>query len=1109
MFCRLIVSMIALCLVSHALVAQDYQPAIESASDEGKLAMEGFQIPEGMQVHLWAAEPNLANPVAFCIDEKGRVYVCETFRQQKGVEDNRGHMNWLERDLSLTSVEERLEMFKEFLGEGVADYAKEHDRIRLLVDTDNDGTADQATVFADGFNDILDGTGAGVLAIDGDVYYTCIPKLWKLKDTDGDGVSNQKEAMFHGFGIRVAFRGHDMHGLIVGPDGRLYFSIGDRGFNVVTKEEQPLFKPDTGAVFRCELDGSHLEVVAYGLRNPQELAFDNYGNLFTGDNNSDSGDQARWVQVVEGGDTGWRMYYQYLSDRGPWNRERIWYPKDADELTTEVQPAYTLPPISHLGDGPSGLVYYPGVGLSEQYNNHFFMADFRGSAGQSGIRSFSIKPKGASYELINDQWFLKAILATDVDFGYDGKMYVSDWVDGWNGTSKGRIYAFTDEKHQYPPASVHSDELMKSGLSKVQRLELSGYMSHPDRRIRQATQFELVKRNEQQLLEQIAKARTGLLPRIHAIWGLGQLLRNGNKDVASKLLALLNDNDAEIRTQVIRMLGDAAHADAFDGLVDRIQHGTPREQYMASVAIGKLHREEAVPALIALLKSNADNDPVVRHAATMGLIGSTTESGLKAYFDDEADAVRMGVVLALRRMESPQIAHFLQDKNAKIVTEAARAIHDLPIIDALPALAHLTPQSEMSDALLRRIVNANFRLGQPENAEVVALIVGSDTYEMHLRKEAVEELLMWDQPPVLDRVINQYRPLEPRSLDTAQDAVAKHIREILALPIEVKQSAVKLAAKYLVSEVAEEILLTLNTLENAPSLRGEALKALAAINYKGIDGILLSAMEDNDGQLRAIALGLLAEKSPEKAIPGLSKAIVDGTRYERQSAVAVLDSIQLKAADEVLLSAMDRYLAGELPPEIRLDVIEVAEKRQSEEFGKKLAAILETRDLNNPLSVFQDVLEGGDMERGKELFYGNAAASCRRCHKVNGEGSDVGPDLSGVAKDKPRDYLLESIVNPNAKIAKGFETVVFAMDTGKIVSGVIKSEDEETYTLVKPMGEKVIVVKDQIDDRAIGKSGMPDDITKQLKKSELRDIVEYLSTLKVPAEAAAHGKTEE
>ena len=279
---------------------------------------------------VWAAEPLLANPVAIDVDHRGRLFVCETFRQQHGVEDNRYHMDWLRDDLAAESVADRAAYMKKFYPEDWEEtFATERDRIRLVTDTDGDGTADTATVFADGFGDLLDGTGAGVLARpDGDVFYTCIPDLYRLRDDDGDGMADEVDSLATGFGVRVAFRGHDMHGLTMGPDGRLYWTIGDRGFHVVTKEGTTLAMPDTGAVFRSETDGTGLEVFAYGLRNPQELAFDDAGNLFTWDNNSDSGDLARWVHVLRHADSGWRMYFQYLPDRGPWNRELMWVPAD-------------------------------------------------------------------------------------------------------------------------------------------------------------------------------------------------------------------------------------------------------------------------------------------------------------------------------------------------------------------------------------------------------------------------------------------------------------------------------------------------------------------------------------------------------------------------------------------------------------------------------------------------------------------------------------------------------------------------------------------------------------------------------------------------------------
>ena len=295
---------------SHAAEETTPEPAIPiiaAASQEGEIALRGFQVERGLVGQLFAAEPLLANPVSLAIDERGRVYVCESFRQNAGVTDNRGHdQAWLDDDLAARTVADRVAYHRKHLGDKVAEYERQDDRLRLLVDDDGDGRADRSTVFADHFNQLAEGTGAGVLAHRGQVYYTCIPNLWRMADDDGDGRADSRQVLHTGYGVRVAFRGHDLHGLCLGPDRRLYFSVGDRGYHVVTPTGE-LSDPESGAVFRCRLDGSELEVFATGLRNPQELAFDDFGNLFSGDNNSDSGDRARWVFVVPGGDTGWRM----------------------------------------------------------------------------------------------------------------------------------------------------------------------------------------------------------------------------------------------------------------------------------------------------------------------------------------------------------------------------------------------------------------------------------------------------------------------------------------------------------------------------------------------------------------------------------------------------------------------------------------------------------------------------------------------------------------------------------------------------------------------------------------------------------------------------------
>src|SRR5947208_3569604 len=183
------------------------------ASDEGELAIKKFQVAPGLKVDLWAAEPMLANPVAFDFDEKGRAYVCETFRLNAGVDDIRGIMDWLDEELASRTVDDRLAEMKRHLGARFAKYSENSERISLIEDRDGDGKADHATVFAEGFNTPLDGIAAGVLARKGTVWFANIPNLWLLRDTNGAGVADFRESLHYGFGVRVGFICHYLTGV--------------------------------------------------------------------------------------------------------------------------------------------------------------------------------------------------------------------------------------------------------------------------------------------------------------------------------------------------------------------------------------------------------------------------------------------------------------------------------------------------------------------------------------------------------------------------------------------------------------------------------------------------------------------------------------------------------------------------------------------------------------------------------------------------------------------------------------------------------------------------------------------------------------------------------
>lgn len=1109
--------------IPHAALSEEYKPKIAAASKDAELALQSFVIPDGMTGSLLAAEPKIANPVAFHVTNDGRVFVCETFRQQVGVEDNRSHMDWLNNDLRLESVEERLEMFRKYLGDDAAGYGVEHDRIRLLKDTDGNGTLDESTVFADGFNDILDGTGAGILEVDGSVYYTCIPKLWRLEDSDDDGKADKREALHHGYGVRVAFRGHDMHGLVRGPDGRIYFSIGDRGYNVITKEGTRLKRPDSGAVFRCDVDGSNLEVFAYGLRNPQELAFDNYGNLFTVDNNSDSGDKARLTYIVQDSDTGWRMYFQYLPDRGPWNRERMWYPHHADSETTAVQPPHIVPPLANISDGPSGFTFYPGLGLNDRYKDHFFLADFRGGSANSGIRSFAIKPKGASFEPVDSHQFIWSILATDVDFAPDGSLYISDWVNGWDGEGKGRLYRFEDTEHISAVAGANVPQLLNGGVRNAENGELLLLLNHADRRVRQTAQFELAKRDDRKLLMDALLGGHSKLAQRHIAWIFWQIGLRSPADAADiiDIFADLTVKSGDLGHQNLRILADLMKRHGVAAVTDTKSRGRLRETLreltaskdlraagFAAVALGRVGLAEDTAAIETLLARISDSDPVVRHQCVIGLseIAKRQRNSLLNAAHHETAAVRKAAVLAMARNQNFQLLRQkMHDKDADVVLSAARALVDEQFGIGDAEVADAETRYNGPPALTRRILEAHYRIGAPANAASVAKLAANDDQSDDVRLVACDMLRSWNSPQQTNTVNGRWRPLPLRE-EILHDAIQPHIVGMLGGSTEIRKAAVEVAALHGIKNIVPTLERILAQSDVDQSLRVAAFRALAALG-NDVEGLLARGSKDSAEEIRIAALEIAARRNPMVAIPALADAVKSGSIRAKQTALQLLGENKSEQAAAVLSEAFADLNSKSQPRSVTLDLLDAAEANASESLQQYIAAYRTKQiEAGTKVALWSECLEGGDAARGRTVFFGRAAASCRRCHTVNGEGAAVGPDLSAIAKDKDRTYLLEAIVDPNAKIAKGFETTIIVDFDGRIHSGIVKEDNDKVVKLMTPKGAIVTIPADEIDDRGKGQSGMPSDITRGLTRAEIRDLVEYLSTLKVAKKSASHGK---
>ncbi len=1222
----------------------DKTPHGVSTTDTPETARKRLVVAPGLKVDLWAAEPLIQDVVNFSFDEQGRAYVVETGRRRTSVFDIRSYRDWVDADLSFRTPWERAEFLKQNVSQdnatfmrqmstsktgGFADFNKdgrldwrdlevESERIKLVWDSTGSGIADKSEVFADGFNTSISGVAAGVLARRGEVYFTSIPDVWRFKSSEfgvsssgpspGDafGKHNPKlrtpnSKLATGFGVHIAYGGHDMHGLKFGPDGKLYWTIADRG-SALTNLSRTLnpdldyllkFLPDTGAVFRSNPDGTELEVVAIGLRNPQELAFDDFGNLFTGDNNADGGDKARWVHIVEGADYGWRYGWQHLPKLGAWNSEMLW--GLAPSNTALSYP----PPVAHIGHGPAGIAHYPGTGLPDTFRDCFFYADFPG-----GIRYFRLEPSGASFKVANAGKWLESnspderegkllwnLYPTDIEFGPDGGAYVLDWVAGWEKTGKGRIWRVhdpavdasaavretkailaagggvfgrgthfrrgsslgttitlegtgADRKTKYnvfPP----NDKPRTAGVGDRTIKELFALMLHADRRVREEARDELVARQGWDIDALGAVDRDGSAPPpATIIRGFVELAENTTNALAAvsaiKSLKQMSFGWPELsKLTNSHILPEVRAARAVDktesDLITCFVDPDPRVLLAALQAASRRADgswDALGSAVVEVLRKNADQDATLRHAAVYALVRIGNVKALLTWVHDSSPSVRLGVCLALRRLMHPDIAQFLDDPDPRIVLEAARAISDLPIEPALPKLAALlsTGSSRREEApsnsklgaqnavqkqsqslltsaatqdwILRRALNANFRLGQTTNALALAAFAARSEAPDALRVEALEMLADWPQPSGRDKITGLWRPLTPRDAKTAADALRPAATVLLAANgTTVPIAALATIEKLTLTDFSPALLALVKNASAPADVRAAALRTLGHSAFRTphsalFDAALKLALTDPAEAVRKEASRLSAVGGGADAIVRLATTLQTGTLGERQSALQSLAGLKGKEADDALRKALTQLLEGKLPKELHLDVLEAAAKRTSPSIKEKLAQFEARRDSKDHLARWREALSGGDAQAGRTLFYERQEAACARCHKVAGEGGDVGPDLAGLVAKKGREYALESIVLPNRVIAQGFESLLVVMKNGQSFAGLVKGETGEELTLNSPEDGILKLKKADIVKRTPALSPMPETLVEVLTKREIRDLVEFLSTAK-------------
>ena len=507
-------------------------------------------------------------------------------------------------------------------------------------------------VFAEGFRAIF-----GMTWHEGSLYVCHMPYLTVLRDEDGDGKAESRRDLFRDLGItdNTGLNDHIVSGIQFGIDGRLYIAVGDKGVLRTTGPDGRTAQIIGGGTLRCRADGTRIEVLTTGTRNHLEPNLDAADNLFTYDN-TDDGD-GWWTRVTHQVDGG---YYGYPYD----------YHQHPDRFLDRI--------AEYGGGSPCGGLVYREDAWPEAYRGRVLWAEW----GKRKVQAFRFEPAGASFRVgdvldLAETGEASNFHPIDLALSDDGKtLYVADWgMGGWGSKTEkvGTVFAitYTGPAIATRPRGSDADPL----AAQFRQLD------HPSYNERMRAQAAIIRAGRSawdQAVNLLTREQVAPLARRHLIWIIDALAGDaGDPDV---LVVALADQEADVRAQAIRALGERRRPGVADQITGMLGDPSPAVRLQAIIALGRIGAPASAPALIPLL---LDPDRTLAFSARQALrrIGSWEKVAAQLRSGDLR--LRAALLATLELVPDPRavatLGSFLADPTAPSA-ERAQALAELALV---------------------------------------------------------------------------------------------------------------------------------------------------------------------------------------------------------------------------------------------------------------------------------------------------------------------------------------------------------------------------------------------------------------------------------------------